>query len=78
MNLKWWNERLILHIIDTWSRYAVSVFINRNRPSNVIDALMQRWVAVFGVMGSIMTVETGEVMFLLHVRLITAATESPF
>ena len=38
-----------------WSRYTVSVLIDRKRPSNVIDALMQRWVAVFGVMGSIMT-----------------------
>ena len=86
MDLKQWNGRWILHIIDMWSRYTVSVLINRKRPSNVIDALMQRWVAVFGVMGSIMTDnggefssdETREVMSMLNVRLITTAAESPF
>ena len=86
MDLKQWNGRWILHIIDMWSRYTVSVLINRKRPSNVIDALMQRWVAVFGVMGSIMTDnggefssdETREVMSMLNVRLKTTAAESPF
>ena len=86
MDLKQWNGRWILHIIDMWSRYTVSVLINRKKPSNVIDALMQRWVAVFGVMGSIMTDnggefssdETREVMSLLNVRLLTTAAESPF
>ena len=52
MELKQWNGRWILQFIDMWSRYTVSVLINRKKPSNVIDALMQRWVAVFGVMGS--------------------------
>ena len=86
MGLKQWNGRWILHIIDMWSRYTVSVLINRKKPSNVIDALMQRWVAVFGVMGSIMTDnggefssdETREVMSMLNVRLLTTAAESPF
>ena len=86
MDLKQWNGCWILHIIDMWSRYTVSVLINRKRPSNVIDALMQRWVAVFGVMGSIMTDnggefssdETQEVMSMLNVRLKTTAAESPF
>ena len=55
MDLKQWNGRWIVHIIDMWSRYTVSVFINRKKVSNVIGALMQRWVAFFGVMGSIMT-----------------------
>ena len=86
MDLKQWNGRWILHIIDMWSRYTVSVLINRKKPSNVIDALMQRWVAVFGVMGSIMmdnggefsSDETREVMSMLNVRLLTTAAESPF
>ena len=50
MDLKQWNGHWILHIIDMWSRYTVSVFINRKKPSDVIDALMQRWIAVFGTM----------------------------
>ena len=86
MDLKQWNGHWILHIIDMWSRYTVSVFINRKKPSDVIDALMQRWIAVFGTMGSIMTDNGGEfssdemreVASILNVRLITTATDSPF
>ena len=69
-----------------WSRYTISVFINRKRPSNVINALMQQWVGVFGFMESIMTDDGGEfspdemreVMSILNVRVITTAAESPF
>ena len=60
MDLKQWNGHWILHIIDIWSRYTVSVFINRKKPSDVIDALMMRCKAVFGTMGSIMTDNGGE------------------
>ena len=42
MDLKQWNGHWILHIIDMWSRYTVSVFINRKKQSDVTDALMQR------------------------------------
>ena len=90
MDLKQWKGRWILHMIDIWSRYTNSVFINRKMPSDVINALMQRWVGVFGVMGAIMTDNGGdnggefssdemrEVMSILDVRVITTAAESPF
>ena len=86
MDLKQWKGRWILHIIDMWSRYTISVFINKKRPSEVINALMQNWVGVFGVMGSILTDNGGEfnademreVMSILNVRVLTTAAESPF
>ena len=86
MDLKQWNGHWILHTIDMWSRYIVSVFINRKKPSDVIDALMQILIAVFGTMGSIMTDNDGEfssdemreVAAILNVRLITTAADSPF
>ena len=54
--------------------------------SNVLNALMQKWIGVFGIMGSIMTDNGGEfssdeireVMSVLNVRVITTAAESPF
>ena len=55
MDLKQWNGHWIFHIIDMWSRYTVSVFINRKKPSDVIDTLMQRWISVFGKLRSIVT-----------------------
>ena len=85
MDLPQWNGHWSLHIIDMWSRYTV-IFINRKKPSDVIDALMQRWIAVFGTMGSIMkdiagessSDEMREVASALKVRLITNAADSPF
>ena len=40
MDLKQWKGRWILHMIDMWARYIVLVFINRKRPSDIIDAMM--------------------------------------
>ena len=86
MDLKQWNGRWILLIIDMWSRYTISVFINRKRTSDVINALMQKCVGVFGIMGSIITDNGGEfssdkmreVMSILNVKVIITAEESPF
>ena len=86
MDLKQWKGRWILHIIDMWSRYTISAIINRKRPSDVVNALMQKWIGVFGIMGSIMTDNGGEfssdemreIMSILNVKVITTAAESPF
>ena len=86
MDLKQWSGRWILHIIDMWSRYTISVFIDRKRSNDVINAVMQHWIGIFGVMGSIMTDNGGEfssdemreIMSILNVRVITTAAESPF
>ena len=60
MDLKQWNNRWILHIIDMWSRYTVSVFIDIKKPSRVIDTLMTHWIGKFGVIGLLMTDNGGE------------------
>ena len=80
MERKW-----ILYIIDMWSRYTISVIINRKRPSDVGNALMQRLIGVFGIMGSTMTDHGGEfssdemreIMSILNVKVITTVAESP-
>ena len=86
MDLKQWKERWILHIIDMWSRYTISVIINRKGPSDVGNALMQRWIGVFDIMGSTMTDHGGEfssdemreIMSILNVKVITTVAKSPF
>ena len=85
MDLKQWHDRWILHIIDMWSRYTLSVFVTRKKPSNIIDALMTHWVGKFGVMGALMTDNGGvnsdemrEVASMLNVQLCTTAGESLF
>lgn len=81
MDLKQYKGRWILHMIDMWSRYTVSVFIQRKRPSDVIDAMMKYWVGVFGVMGAIMSDNGGEfssdemreIASILNIRLCSTA-----
>ena len=90
MDLKLWpsgaKTRWILHMIDMYSRYTQSVFIERKRTTDVIDAVMGSWIGVFGVMKSILTDNGGEftgeevrdVASVLNIRLCTTAAESPF
>ena len=86
MDLKLWSGKWILHIIDMWSRYTLSIFIDRKKSCNIIDALMREWVGKFGVMGSLMTDNGGEfnsdeireITSILNVQLCTTSAESPF
>ena len=86
MELKQWNSRWILHLIDMWSRYTLSVFIDRKKPSNVIDNLMTHWIGKFGVIGTLMTDNGGEyssnemreITSILNIQLCTTAGENPF
>ena len=49
MDLKQWNGRWILHIIDMWSRYTVSVFISRKKAKQCPHAEMGRCFWSYGV-----------------------------
>ena len=87
MDLKKWGNKWILHLIDMWSRFTVSVFINRKTPNEIIDKIMMHWIgAGFGVMESVFTdnggefssEETREVSSILNIEVATTAADSPF
>lgn len=86
MDLNYWRGKLILHLIDMWSRYTFSVFIQGKKTTDVIDKIMSHWIGIFGVMGAIMTDNGGkfnseempEVAAILNVKVCTSAGESPF
>ena len=86
IDLKQWNGRWILHIIDMWSRYTLSVFVDQKKQGNIIDALMTQWIGKFGVMKALVTDnggefnsdETRENTSILNVQLCTTGGESPF
>ena len=87
MDLMKWGNKWILHIIDMWSRFSVSVFVNRKRPSDIIGKSMVSWVgAGFGIMKSVLTDSGGEfssykmreVCSILDVQAMTTAAFSPF
>ncbi|CAC5412668.1 unnamed protein product [Mytilus coruscus] len=81
IDLKQYKDRWILHLIDMWSRYTVSFFINRKKPTNVIEALMENWVGIFGVMGALILSSSDkmrEVATILNVKVCTTAGMSPY
>ena len=86
MDLKSWDSRYILHMIDMWSRYTISVFVNRKTPNTIIDAVLLHWIGYFGVMGTVLTDNGGEfrndemraVCSVLNVEILGTAAESPF
>ena len=81
MDLKLWNGRWILHIIDMWSRYTLSTFVERKRPANIIDTLMTQWIGKFGVMKALLTDnldEIRDITSVLSVQLCTTSGEIPF
>ena len=43
LDLKLWNGKWILHMVDMWSRFTLSSFVPRKRPSDIINALMMEF-----------------------------------
>lgn len=86
MDLKKWKMIWILYLVDLWSRYTVSVPIQRKKPEIVIDKMMLNWISVFGVMegmlsdngGEFSSDETREVASKLNITVLTTAGECPF
>ena len=44
MDQKKWGKHWILHLVDIWSTFTVSVFAVRKKPSDIIDKIMEHWV----------------------------------
>ncbi|XP_068222120.1 uncharacterized protein [Palaemon carinicauda] len=87
MNLKHWQGgKWILYLIDMWSRYTQSAFIDRKKTTNVIHQIMKLWVGTFVVMEGVLHDNGGEfssdemrdVASVLDVRINIPAAESPF
>ena len=87
MDLKSLKENLwILYKIDMFTRYTMATLITRKQPSQVINALLKRWVGIFGIMGKVLTDNGGEFSAdeikdagsLLNIEVATTGAESPF
>ena len=87
MDLKKWRDSLwILYKIDMFTRFTMATLINRKQPSQVINALLKKWIGIFGIMGKVLTDNGGEfsadeikdVASLLNIEVATTGSESPF
>ena len=86
IDLKIWKDKYILHMVDMWSRLTISCFIDRKKPKEVINMLMEKWIAYYGVMGAVLNDNGGEftgeeikeVKDILNVVDLTTGAESPW
>ena len=60
MDLKIWEGKYILYMIDSFSRYTVATVIPRKKPNEVVDAVFKHWIKYFGVPQTVMTDNGGE------------------
>ena len=60
IDLKQWRGKHILHMVDMWSRLTILVIIERKKPREVIDMIIERWIGYFGMMKAILNDSVGE------------------
>ena len=73
-------------MVDMYSRLTISCFIERKKPEEVINKLMEKWIGYFGVMrfllndngGEFTAEEVREVKDILNVVDLTTGAESPW
>ena len=86
MDLKQWKDEWILHMVDMYSRYTVSVFVSRKDSVSILSAVINNWVKYFGVMQEIFTdnggefknAEMREVASVFNFKVKTSDADSPF
>lgn len=86
IDLSFYKDYTILHMIDMWSRLSVATVIKRKKPCEVIEGIMQKWIAYYGTPGSILNDNGGEftseeireVKSILNIHDLTTGAESPW
>ena len=85
IDLKKWDDHWILHMVDMWSRFTVSVFVSRKKPKNIIHAILTDWCSIFGFMetifsdngGEFVNAELQEMESILNIEVLTTAANAP-
>ena len=48
MDLKFYDKKIILHLIDLCTRLSAATIIKDKNPTTVIEAILKTWIAVYG------------------------------
>ena len=88
VDLKYLKPNLwILHMIDVYSRFSQSVLITSKQPKVIIEAIIENWVGIFGVMGKGLISDNGgefcnqsmrDMSSLLNFEVMTTGAYAPF
>ena len=60
MDLKAWEDKYFLVMVDMATRYCNACVINKKTPRIIVDAVMRHWIALFGAPRKFLTDNGGE------------------
>ena len=86
MGLKFYKEKILLHMIDHTTKLSVTLILLSKKPDEIENAIMKYWIAVYGTGYKFVTDNGGEfvneeLMTLckaLNIKVHTTGAESPW
>ena len=86
MGLKFYKEKILLHMIDHTTKLSVTLILLSKKPDEIENAIMKYWIAVYGTVYKFVTDNGGEfvneeLMTLckaLNIKVQTTGAESPW
>ena len=60
MDLKFYKERILLHLIDHTTRLSVSSFVKSKEPEVILKAIFISWIQIYGAPEKFLTDNSGE------------------
>ena len=85
MDLSFYKGKTILHLVDMFTRYSISVVVKNKSAGTMVDAIMKNWCARYGVMEALLSdngtefvgEEMKEMKEMLNVVEMTTGVEAP-
>ena len=86
MDLFFWQGKIILHAIDHLTRFSAARICKTKQPSEIIKAICESWITIFGAPGKFLTDNGGEfaneqmtqMAEAMNIRVMTTSAESPW
>ena len=86
MDLKFYKERILLHLIDHTTRLSVSSFVKSKEPEVILKAIFKSWIQIYSAPENFLTDNGGEFAnskFIdmaesMNITVKLIAAESPF
>ena len=60
VDLKIWEDKYILYMIDVFTRFTVGEIIKNKQPETIVDTIMRHWIKYFGTMEGMISDNGGE------------------
>ena len=60
MDLKFYNSKILLHLVDHCTRLSASSFILNKNPNTILTFIFKIWVSVYGAPERFLTANGGE------------------